>query len=259
MLNRTGFSGVLLAGVLVGSASLILCAAERSKAGGTATSKAGDINVINSHVVIGGNMVAGTDSGLVVGNGRRVTRSVPVAADFHGLDLSGLFKTEVVCGPAASVAVVIDENLQPLLTASVKEGVLSLRFTKPVQTKKSPQLKITLPLLDILLMSGGDEVRVADVKGKSLRLNHEGTGAVTLAGKVDDFSCTVSGIGEVDASRLACSSAEIAISGVGGVTCRPNAKLTASLSGIGGIRCLTHPAKVEKQATGIGDVEFVEK
>jgi hypothetical protein len=259
MLSRTGFSDVILAGFWVGSTSLILCAADSGKTRGTSPAKTGDINVVNSHVVISGNVAAGTDSGLVIGNGRRVTRSVPVAEAFHGLDLSGLFKTEVVCGAAASVEVVIDENLQPLLTATVKDGILSLRFTKPVQTKKSPQLKIALPSLDVLQMSGGDEVRVADVKGKRLRVNHEGTGAVTVAGKVDEFSCTVSGIGEVDSSRLTCRSAEIAISGVGGVTCRPDANLKASLSGIGGIRCLTHPAKIEKQATGIGDVEFVEK
>jgi hypothetical protein len=194
-----------------------------------------------------------------MGNGRRVARSVTVSSAFHGIDLSGLFNAEVVCGAAASVEVVIDENLHALLKASVSDGILSLRFTKPVQTKENPQLKIVLPSLDVLQLSGGDTVSAAGLKGKSFRLTHEGTGEVVLAGQVEDFVCAVSGNGEVNAGKLSCRSAEVSLSGVGGVTCRPDAKLKAVLSGIGGVRCLTHPAKVEKQATGLGDVEFVGK
>jgi hypothetical protein len=185
--------------------------------------------------------------------------AVPVAAAFHGLDLSGVFITEVVCGSAAVVEVVIDENLQRLLVATVHDGLLRVRFTKPVQTKSSPHLKIVLPALDVLQMSGGDTVGVVNMKGPRFRLTHSGTGAVTLSGQVEDFVCTVSGIGEVDASKLACRTAEVAISGVGGVTCRPENKLKASLTGIGGVSCLTQPAKVEKQITGLGDVAFVKK
>jgi hypothetical protein len=134
-----------------------------------------------------------------------------------------------------------------------------VRFTKPVQTQTSPKLKIVLPSLDLLQLSGGDTVSVAAVKGKFLRLIHEGTGEVTLSGQVDEFTCTVSGIGEVDAGKLACRSTEVVLSGTGGVTCRPEAKLKVNLTGIGGVRCLTRPPTVEKQVTGLGDVEFVEK
>lgn len=247
-----GFIGVFF----IGFNGHLLAAAKNEKiripAGGN-----GDANVINSQVVINGELSAKTDSGLVVGNGRRVTRTVPVAPGFHGINLSGVFDAEVVCGSAALVEVLIDENLQSLVTPTVQNGILSIRFAKPVQTKVSPHLKVVLPLLDVLQLSGGDTVNAANIKGKSFSLNHEGTGAVTLSGQVEVFSCAVSGIGEVDAGKLACRSAEVSVSGVGGVTCRPESKLKVNLSGIGGVRCLTKPATVEKQATGLGDIEFV--
>ena len=258
MHTRTWLSFAFLAGVCAGSAG-ILRAAESGNLRVSSMDKTGDINAVNSQIVIGGGSAVETNPALVVGNGRLVTRAVPVAASFHGIDLSGVFEAEVTCGTAAAVELLIDENLQPLIAATVRNGILSLRFTKPVQTKESPRLKIALPVLDILQLSGGDTVRVADLKGAHFKLIHEGTGAVKLAGKVKEFVCTVSGVGEVDAGKLACRSADISISGVGGVTCRPEAKLKVTLSGIGGVRCLTQPATVEKNATGLGNVEFIGK
>lgn len=259
MKNRTWLSGALTGCLLAGLGELFVGVAEGGGAKASSAGKAGNMNIINSQVVIDGDSALGAGSGVVVGNGRRVTRTVAVTSEFHGIDLSGLFKAEVKCGAAASVEVLMDENLQALLTATVTEGILCLRFTKPVQTKENPQLKITLPSLDLLQLSGGDTVSVTGVKGRAFRLTHEGTGEVALTGQVEDFACKVSGIGEVNAGKLSCRSADITLSGVGGVTCRPDAKLKAVLSGIGGVRCLTHPAKVEKQSTGLGDVEFVGK
>ena len=256
---RTWLSGICIAGFWTVATGLFLEAAESGSVRGSTSAETGDINVVNSQIMINGKLAGSADSGLVVGNGRRVTRTLPVAARFHGVDLSGLFKAEIVCGSNAVVEVLIDENLQPLMTATVRDGILSVRFTKPVQTQESPQLKIVLPTLDILRLSGGDTVRAVNVKGKRLQLIHEGSGSVTVAGHVEDFDCTVSGIGEVDAGKLLCRSAEVVLSGVGGVTCSPEAKLKANLSGIGNVSCLTHPTTVEKKATGLGDVEFVGK
>lgn len=247
---------VLAVWMWMGAIGMLLAASDKGRPRVTKVQVDGSSEV-NSQAVVGGGK--GSVSGAVVGNGRRETRSIPVAASFHGLDLSGLFEAEVTCGGAAQVEVTLDENLFPLLKPSVADGVLSLRFTKPVQTKQSPVLKISMPSIDSLHLSGGDVVRVKNVLGKSLRLIHEGTGEVTLAGKVEAFTCKASGIGEIDAGRLSCQSAEVAVGGVGNVTCRPEAKLTASISGIGGVRCLTRPSAVEKQISGLGEVEFVGK
>ena len=245
-------------GVLAGFSGALFAADSRNSRV-SSTVRTGDINTVNSQIVIGDGSTTGTDSELVVGNGRRVTRAIPVSAVFRGIDLSGVSEVEIICGKTAGIELTVDENLQPLITATVRDSVLSLRFTKPVQTKEKPRLKIALPALDLLKLSGGDTVRVADVKGKRLLLTHEGTGAVTVTGIVADFVCTVSGVGEVDAGQLACGAAEVTVSGVGSVTCRPTVKLKAALSGIGGVRCLTQPATVEKNVTGLGDVEFVGK
>lgn|GEM_PF-2759554 len=259
MNSRIWLLSGLIGVFLFGSNEHLLAAAKNEKTRKSPLGGNGDVNVINSQVVINGELVAKTDSGLVVGNGRRVTKTVPVATGFHGINLSGVFDVEVVCGSATLLEVLIDENLLSLITPTVQNGILSIRFAKPVQTKVNPHLKIVLPLLDVLQLSGGDTVHAANIKGKSFSLNHEGTGEVTLSGQVEAFSCAVSGIGEVDAGKLACRSAEVSVSGVGGVTCRPESKLKVSLSGIGGVRCLTQPATVEKQATGLGDIEFIGK
>lgn len=259
MHNQTWLLSIFVGIFLINFPWLMLNAAERGKSRVSSTTRTGDINVINSQVMIGGNSVSSMDSELVIGNGKRITKVIPVAEEFHGINLSGVFKAEVVCGSAVLVEVLIDENLQSLIKATVQNGILSIRFNKPVQTKTNPQLKIVVPTLDILQMSGSDAVCVTNVKGKRFQLMHEGTEAVKLAGQVEDLICTVSGIGEVDASKLKCRLAEVAISGVGGVSCRPEAKLKVNLSGIGGVRCLTQPPTVEKQATGLGEVEFVGK
>ena len=252
-LAQACFGGVLLGG------GVVLFADVDGTSRISSTVRTGDLNAVNSQIVIGGKSAGAADSGLVVGNGRLVSRAVPVTDTFHGIDLAGLFAAEVTCGKTAAVTLVADENLQPLFMATVRDGILRVRFTKPVETKAKMQLKIALPTLDFLQLSGGDTVKVTEVKGKRFLLTHEGTGAVTVTGKVESFVCAVSGVGEVDTGKLACDTAEITVSGVGSVTCRPATKLQATLSGIGGVRCLTRPATVEKNATGLGDVEFVGK
>ena len=222
----------------------------------TATEVTGDVNVVNGQVVIGDGVTVGNDAGVVVGNGRRLAKAFPVTTAFHGLELAAVFETTVVCGKAVAVEVCTDENLLPLVEVAVRDGILGVRFTKPVRTQTPPKLTIAVPALDTLRLAGGDVVRVTDVKGNRFQLNQSGSGAVTVAGQVKVFVCTVSGVGEVEAGQLACATAEVTISGVGGVTCRPATKLQATLSGVGGVRCLTRPATVDKTGIGLGEVEF---
>lgn len=217
----------------------------------------GDVKGVNTQVMIGG-AVTGVETNpmAVEGNGKVVKHALVVTSAFTGIELAGIFAVEVVCGKAAVVELSVDENLQPLATTAVRDGILSVQFSKSVQTKQTPQLRITLPVLLSLRLSGNETVHVTDLKDGEFRLEQSGTGAVTLAGKVSSFVCTMSGVGEVDAGKLKCEAATIAISGVGNVVCRPEKKLKTSLSGIGGVRCLTRPATVESEKTGLGDVEY---
>ena len=68
MHNRAWLLGVLIGGFLVGSSGLILGAAKSEKASVSSTVRSGDINAVNSQIVVGGGSVVQTDSGLVVGN-----------------------------------------------------------------------------------------------------------------------------------------------------------------------------------------------
>ncbi len=247
----------LLCGLCLGFLTAVCATAGAGNGGGGVVT--GDVNAVNSHVTIGGGAVGNVNSSLVVGNGRLITKTLPVASAFHGVELSGVFEAEIQCGKAASVEVSVDENLQPLLAASVRDGVLCVTFTKPVQTKQTPRLKITVPSLDILRVSGSDQVDVTEIKGKSLLLEHAGTGKVTVAGKVGSLVCTVNGTGAVDAGKLVCDEATISLSGVGNAVCRPEKKLSVTITGIGGVRCLTRPAEVKRDISGLGDIEFAGK
>ena len=62
MTNRTWLLGIFIGGFLIGSTGLLLGAAKSEKARVSSTVRSGDINAVNSQIVIGGESVVQTGS-----------------------------------------------------------------------------------------------------------------------------------------------------------------------------------------------------
>jgi Putative auto-transporter adhesin, head GIN domain len=202
----------------------------------------GDINI-----KIGGKTAAITGSGTAA----TATRDVPV---FTTIETHGACKLTLRVGEAQSIKITADDNLLPYLTSEVKDGVLVLKSLVAVSTKNGIAYEITAPQIDRLLNSGAVAVNASGFSGPSLTVEASGAGSLVLAGKVDSFNSSLSGVGSLNADKLVADRVSVDVSGVGSAEIRAEKSLKANVSGVGSVKWRGAATDVSKNVSGIGSV-----
>ncbi|MGC3999625.1 MAG: head GIN domain-containing protein [Anaeromyxobacter sp.] len=175
--------------------------------------------------------------GAVTGDGKKVTqqRELP---PFRALRMEGSLDVEVKVGPAQSVAVVIDGNLQPGIETRVERDTLVVSTLHDMNYQGEGKVRVTVPELRGVALSGSGDAQLEGTKGGDFNVSISGSGDVRWSGQAAALGVDVNGSGDVELSGSA-DLLQIAISGSGGVDAD---QLTA------------HDAKVS--VAGSGDVEL---
>ena len=214
--------------------------------------------------------------GDIRGNGKKITQVRQVPA-FTAVRAEGSLDVTVQVGPAPSVAVTIDENLQPEVETAVQGDTLVIRVVPghEVSWRGDARVAVTVPNLTaltthgsgdavILGAAGGDARLVVDGSG-DLRWNGkaahlhvcvEGSGDVELAGQADALEVSIDGSGDVDAKALTATAADLSVNGSGdiGVTLS-GGPLKAQVNGSGDIHWRGSASAVQAVTQGSGDIE----
>ena len=196
---------------------------------------------------------------------------------FHSIDLRSFGKVVLAAGPEQKVEVVAEEDLLPRVRTEVQDGMLvvGLRWwlgaLLRVPELAEAEVRITLPLLRSLRLSGAGQVRgegplkvedldlrlsgagrvVLRVEGRRVEVRLSGAGAAELSGTAEELEIRLSGAGAVQAADLSTRKVRIRASGAG--ECRVNAAepLEAEVSGAGSVRYRGSP-RIESRITGVG-------
>ena len=191
----------------------------------------------------------------VIGSGRIVTQARPLGT-FMAVELRGAADVTVRVGPASSVSVTTDDNLQPLLRTEVRRGgVLVLDSTRSYRTRQTPRITITVPQLTAFAVKGSGDAKISGMNGDSLALAVSGSGDIQAQGRTRDLAIAVSGAGDIDAGGLASNSAAVVISGSGDAVVRTSGALTGVVRGSGDLRYIGNPRAVTVQVGGSGSVK----
>lgn len=211
----------------------------------------------------------------VEGNGQKTTEKRDVAG-FDAVALDGAIDAAVKVGPAHSVAVTIDSNLQQYVRTRL-DGSRLVVDTDPktdVRWKGKARVEVTLPALRALSTSGSGDAVVEGGKGgdlvletsgsgdvrwrgdaAKLEVSTSGSGDVTLAGKAQALVARSSGSGDVRAKDLEVHDAEVRTSGSADVDLRlAGGVLRAWTSGSGDVSWSGDASNVEAHTSGSGDV-----
>ncbi len=169
-----------------------------------------------------------------------------------------------------------DEFLEQLIT-EVKDGKLHIKLEKPWQNKRwktSPIIRIGIPMLDELKVTGSGEVQTEnafknrDLKlmvtgsGKismpvatdSLELMVTGSGDMDLQGKATSSRIKITGSGKINAGSLIVKSCEVRISGSGDCQIHTEDSLLARISGSGKVLYKGAPRELNVHSSGSGKV-----
>jgi hypothetical protein len=187
------------------------------------------------------------------GSGVAKTESRAVAS-FSKIDLSGSPEVEVAIGPAASVAVTADDNVLPVIETTVGGDTLRIGSKQSYNTSLGVKVKITVPALDGVSVSGSGNIHATGLKAGDMDAGVTGSGDVTLSGAVDQLRAHITGSGELRAGELGAKNVRVTVTGSGDATVRASEQLDASVTGSGDVHYSGNPPKVRKNVTGSGGI-----
>lgn len=209
----------------------------------------------------------------VTGSGVAKTESRTVEA-FLSIESGGSWNVEVVSGDKVSVSVTGDDNIVPLIATTVKDGKLTVSSTQSsINTKLPLVVKIAMPMLATMRLSGAGNATVTDVRATKLGLETSGAGNMSYRGTADDvgvkstgagvlvlvgkgrsLAADANGAGNIDASAFEVATATVKCTGAGNVAVNATTSLDVTVTGAGSVVYAGNP-KLAKRVSGAGTVK----
>lgn len=212
---------------------------------------------------------------FVEGDGRPTTQARQVAGTFDTVDTRGSMPLRVKVGPAPSVRITIDGNLQPYVDVRLEGSRLVIEERGILRVRGPSLAEVTLPALRGASTSGSGEMTIEGGSGGALSLatsgsggvrwrgeadrlvvSTSGSGRVVLAGRAGDLRVSTSGSGAVEGAALSVAGdAEVATSGSGRVEITmTGGALRARTSGSGDVLYSGEARVLDVQVSGSGRV-----
>jgi len=147
-----------------------------------------------------------------------------------------------------------DDNIVPLITTEVKNGILYIRSSKEYNSRDELVITVSAPDLKKFVFSGAGKANLSNVKNDRVEITLSGAGSLTASGETKEADIRLSGAGSLDAKNLHAVNAKVNSTGVGSVEVYATGQLDAKSSGIGEINYYGSPKIVNRQAGVIGRI-----
>ncbi len=194
----------------------------------------------------------------IEGDGRPTTQVREVGGGFDAVDTRGALDVEVKVGPAASVAVTIDGNLQPYVDVRVEGSTLVVDQRESLRWRGRAHVGVTLPSLRAVSTSGSGAATIDGGPGSALALSSSGSGALRWHGEVARLEVSTSGSGgavlDGRAAALRVSTNGSGSVAAGALTVSDDAEVTTS--GSGSVELAVRGAALRARTNGSGEVVY---
>lgn len=169
---------------------------------------------------------------------------------FRAVDVSGVFQVEIAAQKEFSVEVEADDNLLPLITTEVDDGVLRLETTQKLSTSNPIRVRISAPDIDKIEASGATNVTLSDLKNLGISVDSSGASKIKITGETAKLVVETSGATKVNAENLTAQDATIEASGASNVSVNVTGNLRTDASGASKIVYAGNPKEIVKKASG---------
>ncbi len=189
----------------------------------------------------------------VKGSGNLVSEARQLPA-FNGIKVGGVFEVEYTPGPEHGVQIEADDNLLPLISTEVRDGMLVIRTEKSIKSSRRIAVKVTAPNIERIDAGGVAKVLAMSINNAKLTIDISGASKVSVGGETTDLTVDVSGASKTDAEQLRAVNANVDSSGASKVVVNVTGQLKADASGASRITYVGSPANVDKRSSGAGKV-----
>jgi Putative auto-transporter adhesin, head GIN domain len=188
----------------------------------------------------------------IVGSGIVKTEQRDIG-DFQKVDVSGAMNVEVVADKDFNVLVEADDNLLGQIRTELDGDTLKVYSKGWLSPKTKITVKISIPNLEGIEVSGASNVTASNLKNEDLKVELSGASKLKIDGKTTNAKFDVSGASKFDGENLEIENAEIDNSGASSVLVSVTKNLTADTSGASRVTYIGNPA-VEKNVSGASSV-----
>jgi hypothetical protein len=189
----------------------------------------------------------------VIGSGTKKTEQRNVAA-FNAINVSGAYDIDIVSQKSQSLEIEADDNILPLIETDVRDGVLYVHSKKGFSTRNDPHVKITVPDIARIAISGAGTVNVLDLKNEKFGVETHGAADIRVGGETNALAIEMNGAGTVDAKNLRAAKASVATNGAARADVYVTEVLSANVSGAGSINYYGDPKTINKSVSGVGSI-----
>lgn len=210
----------------------------------------------------------------VRGSGDVISESREVSG-FTRIVLEGSGRVSIEVTGDESLTIEAEDNLMPLLTSEVEDGVLVLRSNEAISPTRDIVYMITAATLEGVTIQGSGEVGAPDVDApafeaivsgsgelflpdlttEELVVRISGSGDAEVSGSASHLELDLSGSGSYLGEELVAMTANVDNSGSGEATVNVSDNLKATLSGSGEIIYFGEPTSVDSAVSGSGEIE----
>ncbi|HVE56850.1 MAG TPA: head GIN domain-containing protein [Pyrinomonadaceae bacterium] len=195
-----------------------------------------------------------TNIGGIKGSGNIKTEPRSVSG-FKAIQAENAVELEITVQKDFSLTVEADDNLLDQIKTEVSGNTLKISTKNSITAKNKIKIKISLPELTDLDVSGASTANISGVKTDSLKLNASGASRIKVDGEVKSLEAVASGASGIDAENLKTENAKADSSGASHVTVSPTGDLDAEASGASSVTYTVEPKSIKQNASGASTIK----
>lgn len=174
---------------------------------------------------------------------------------FKEIKAGGAVNLDISFKPEYSVSIEADDNLLEHITTEVNGDTLVIGMKDNINSKNKINVRITMPELTDLDISGASTGNVAAVKGEKLVVGLSGASKLKIDGEVRQFNARAGGASNIDAANLKVENADVDSSGASGITVNASGDLKAGASGASSVTYIGDPRSLKQNSSGASSVK----
>lgn len=178
-------------------------------------------------------------------------------ADFNGVALHDAAGLEIVSGSQHSVTITSDDNIIPLITTDISDGVLHISRSENFRSKSGLKILITAPSISSVSIHSSGSVKLSGSQADIFKAHIYGSGSIIGDGHHGKVEATIQGSGNIDLSNGSCHEASASISGSGSIILNPSELLIVKIAGSGSVKYKGSP-EIKLNISGSGSVKQIE-
>lgn len=178
--------------------------------------------------------------------------------NFSGVKIIGSFDSEVIVDKEFKVELEGDEKYFENVKSEVLQGNLIIYSEKKyVSPKERIKVKIVVPQLKNLIVSGNSSSEVSNVRISELSVTLNGSSTAKIIGEAKNLDLTVNGESEFYAEKFRVENAKCKLHGASKATISVSDKLEVEAFGASSLEYLGSPKKITQNITGGSEVKSI--